>query len=640
MRLLFLHLPEYGPLRKTALALPRVEVLANRAYALHFVVGVNGTGKSSVLRAIFRIFDCLGSGEWPNFNFEIAYEHRFPGAERPYTIVIWRRDSAKEEQGAVVLRGNERLTLASDEWKRWLNEWKRGEDSHQPWDSDGVVGGNFAHYLPSGVLAYTSGLIDPWKNLRHRPLERLDLDPLRDTEFDPTERSIIWSPREELEFSASRIPGSELVPELPTLKEWRAFLRKPSVADPRWRTRLLDPVDIRLAGLAVALKQAVHDLADLTDTSSQDAQRHKWARQKIEDAKSQGQVGHDLRWLLTAAGLAWPTHIAFTFDRNARDTWTGDTSERLLLLYALAENVAPLPLAQERVVISLHHRDSANIVAQLRLILGEEESEKLINGTKPKDTDPATESPAPKSGDTIVHSDGNTALADLLSAVGTPRYGAEALARVLGGRGANTLEAFRTLSFWRDQGLLIDATATFRRIERDTVVTYDQLSDGEQQLLQRGGLLLLLQGADDHLLLLDEPETHFNDRWKRELIDVIDDNLRSTQSHVILTTHSSIVLSDAFRDEILILTPDGVFHPSMPTFGADPSRILQHVFHSPDAIGQRAREALDKWLVEFGGRLAPERRLQLESILTEIGGGPERIRLREILANADAVKDS
>lgn len=613
MRLLYLRLPEYGPLRDTALAFPRVDVLDGRDYALHFVVGVNGTGKSSALRALFCIFDCLARQEWPDFDFDLAYQITAHGDEQP-TLVCLSRDHAVKGSPFVSLGRAAEHPKDSADWRRYFGNFAKAFDRDTGNAEDHTKSSGFASFLPAGVLAYTSGVIEPWQNLRSKPLDRFDLDSIRDTELDPTERAFVWTPRQELEFSAAQSAASELVPAIPTLDEWRAFLRKPSAADPRWRTRVLDPLDVRLAGLSVALKQATHDLATLADETSHGLQRCEWARQKEEAAKSQGRVSHELRWLLTAAGLAWPTHIAFTLDRQSRDTWTGDTSERLLLLYALAESVAPLPLGRERVVIALHHRDSANFAAQLRLILGEDETDKLLAGS--------------------------TALSESLGDVGTPNYGAEALLRLLGGRDANALKAFRTLAFWRDQGLLIDATATFRRIEGDTVVTYDQLSDGEQQLLQRGGLLLLLQNAPGHLLLLDEPETHFNDRWKRELIDVIDDNLLHTRSHVILTTHSSIVLSDAFRDEIIILTPEGVFHPSMPTFGADPSRILQHVFQSPDSIGQRAREALEEWLVEFGGRLAPGRRAQLEAILAEVGGGPERIRLRETLANAHVVQDS
>jgi ABC-type transport system involved in cytochrome c biogenesis ATPase subunit len=612
MRLLYLRLPEYGPLRNTALAFPRVDVLEDRAYALHFVVGVNGTGKSSALRALYRIFDCLAHQEWPEFDFELAYEIEHPLVPGDWLFVaISRIGSAKSGHWAFCIRGQPFSHLTTSAmWRREFIEWAKRTDH---FDHDSIFSSDMQRNLPKGVLAYTSGVLEPWSNLRRPALDSFNLDALRVSDLEPTERPFAWSPREELAFSAAKFIGEDLVSDVP-LDEWRALLRKPSTADRAWRTRLLDLHDVRLAGLAVALGQAAHDLADLPDPVRQATQRKVWAREKIEDAKSQGQIRHNLRWLLTAAGLAWPTHIAFTLDRRARDNWTGDTSERLLLLYALAESVAPLPLGQERVVISLHHRDSANIATQLREILRDETFESLLNG--------------------------NSALRDLLAAIGTPKFGADALLRLLGGRDSNALDAFRTLAFWRDQGLLVDATATFRKIEGDSVVTYENLSDGEQQLLQRGGLLLLLQDAPNHLLLLDEPETHFNDRWKRELIDVIDDNLRTTRSHVVLTTHSSIVLSDAFRDEIIILTPEGVFHPSMPTFGADPSRILQHVFQSPDSIGQRAREALEEWMAEFGGRLAPARRHQLEAILAEIGGGPERIRLREAFAKFNAVQDT
>jgi predicted ATPase len=40
---------------------------------------------------------------------------------------------------------------------------------------------------------------------------------------------------------------------------------------------------------------------------------------------------------------------------------------------------------------------------------------------------------------------------------------------------------------------------------------FDELSDGEQVFLGRMALFYLMQGRDDALILLDEPESHFND---------------------------------------------------------------------------------------------------------------------------------
>ena len=84
---------------------------------------------------------------------------------------------------------------------------------------------------------------------------------------------------------------------------------------------------------------------------------------------------------------------------------------------------------------------------------------------------------------------------------------------------------------WERTGLLEDITLTVKRLHQpesadgepdDIIVTYDQLSDGEQMLLGRMGLLFLLRGQDGSLLLLDEPETHFNDVWKREIVEMVD----------------------------------------------------------------------------------------------------------------------
>ena len=85
------------------------------------------------------------------------------------------------------------------------------------------------------------------------------------------------------------------------------------------------------------------------------------------------------------------------------------------------------------------------------------------------------------------------------------------------------------------------------------VLRYEELSDGEQMVLGRMALFHLLQGQQDALLLLDEPETHFNDKWKREIVDIIDDAIGHTSNDVLISTHSAIVLSDVFNNEIVMV---------------------------------------------------------------------------------------
>jgi predicted ATPase len=114
----------------------------------------------------------------------------------------------------------------------------------------------------------------------------------------------------------------------------------------------------------------------------------------------------------------------------------------------------------------------------------------------------------------------------------------------------------------------------------------DRLSDGEQSFLARMCLFGLFRTQQEMLILLDEPEVHFNDVWKREIVNIIDEMMQNTYSHIIISTHSSIALTDVPRNSIVKFTRDGryltgkqaITTPSIQTFGADPTDIMVHVF--------------------------------------------------------------
>src|SRR4029450_4793829 len=126
-----------------------------------------------------------------------------------------------------------------------------------------------------------------------------------------------------------------------------------------------------------------------------------------------------------------------------------------------------------------------------------------------------------------------------------------------------------------------------RKADADDILLFDELSDGEQAYLGRMALFHLLEGESDALLLLDEPEVHFNDNWKREIVDIIDDVLKARANDVLIATHSSIALTDVFNDEIILFQKrDGRSVPidiSSTTFGADPSEVMIRLFGVPDS---------------------------------------------------------
>ena len=80
---------------------------------------------------------------------------------------------------------------------------------------------------------------------------------------------------------------------------------------------------------------------------------------------------------------------------------------------------------------------------------------------------------------------------------------------------------------------------------------FNWLSDGEQSFLGRMCLFNILR-QEDTLILLDEPEVHFNDYWKRQIVNMLDGVLQGRNSHVLISTHSSITLTDVPREDIIL----------------------------------------------------------------------------------------
>lgn len=179
-----------------------------------------------------------------------------------------------------------------------------------------------------------------------------------------------------------------------------------------------------------------------------------------------------------------------------------------------------------------------------------------------------------------------------------------------------------------------DETADKAEQDKDIgVLRYEELSDGEQMVLGRMALFYLLEGQQDALLLLDEPETHFNDKWKREIVEIIDGAIGKTANDVLISTHSAIVLSDVFNDEIIMVqkTADGstLRSVSEQTFATDPSALMMTVFEADDSIGKRAQEFIEKMLNQASG--TADDILQLEHLIARMGSGFYRSELRTLL---------
>jgi predicted ATPase len=89
-------------------------------------------------------------------------------------------------------------------------------------------------------------------------------------------------------------------------------------------------------------------------------------------------------------------------------------------------------------------------------------------------------------------------------------------------------------------------------------LTFNQLSEGEQQFLTVLGLMRFTHEAES-LFLLDEPDTHLNPIWKLRYFDEIDRVVESqnattlAKSQLIITTHDPLMIGSLRKEQVRIL---------------------------------------------------------------------------------------
>jgi energy-coupling factor transporter ATP-binding protein EcfA2 len=654
MRLRYLHLPRCGPLTDTAVVFGREELIARtlnlpRKGSLNFVVGVNGSGKSSLLRTLYRIFRSLNLREWPALPVTLAWD-RSEGTETVTTVL-----HSTNEKDAVPFFATLKQVPTSARRSDWETITAAlGKGAPHPFvegleiatGSDAITNPLLFARLPKRLIAYTSGADDPWVQLDHPVFHPRDEEESQYQTED--ERPPGWSMNQEWEeeqplrisnvltryaLKASRtaqtLPGAGQVGEMTseTVERLRQELgpleaiRQKVFTNRMPRTERLDDSyfriqsrHLRFAGITLALWQTAREMADRTEEHRREALRNLLLQQRGSDDKPK-----DARRVLNEIDWFWPTHLSLTY-RDADDLVSPRQHQELLCLVALADEVIAQPLGRQRAVFSLGPSDHISLTEKL------------------KDAFPLG-----------IPSETIEFIAERVDGCKTM---AEAILRVLSADediDSTPMDVFARLREWERTGLLEDLTLTVKRIHRaeapdgeldDTLLTYDQLSDGEQMLLGRMGLLFLLRGQDGSLLLLDEPETHFNDVWKREIVEMVDMGLlNSTAANVIVATHTSIALTDAFAAEVTVLDKtDGHTTARGVTgglFGTDPGEVNMNLFRADSSIGRRSVEILDQLLkTEWKGREG-----ELEAILNVLGSSFHRAELRAILKQLRAPTD-
>ncbi|MGI9281459.1 MAG: AAA family ATPase [Endozoicomonas sp.] len=104
------------------------------------------------------------------------------------------------------------------------------------------------------------------------------------------------------------------------------------------------------------------------------------------------------------------------------------------------------------------------------------------------------------------------------------------------------------------------------------LIRFDQLSEGEQQLLTVLGLLHFTKG-EESLFLLDEPDTHLNPSWTYEYLNLLESQVVDHSSQLLIVTHNPLMIGGLKREQVRLLNrhdKDGQHSVTADIPGEDP----------------------------------------------------------------------
>ena len=478
-------------------------------YALDFLIGANGSGKSTVLRAVAQIILDLRADRTTDFDYDLEYD--LQGRDGPYRVLI--KQKREEERG---------LT-------RHMSVQHFDSLNGQPVYEDDVID---QHYLPERVVVYTTGHEDEWERLLARVHEPTGAPSASESVLgDPAERSVVELPGH-LPYTD---PFQETAPEEHPLLLIRNS-RLPAVT-----------LCGLLAHLSASPNREQRPLKEVLSSLDLQHVRGFSLRFRLHTALSPFDAFHRL--------VPHATHYV----RQGNDH---------LLIFDLSENDYDIPVA-----LSEEFGGSLALFTELEQL----------------------QTPSPSGEPTLQRVD--VFLERDVPAQGTIAYE--------------------------------DGTAS-------RVFLLKWLGDGEQSFLGRMALFAMLD-VEDSLVLLDEPEVHFNDFWKREVVNLLDQIMQEHSNHLLVTTHSSILLSDVTEAQVVAMVrgADGWAQRRflrLPLFAVDPSEIMVNWFGTERSVGQRStrllNEAVDRGDIE-----------ELEGLLEMVGPGYWRYRIEDRLEELRATSD-
>lgn len=171
-------------------------------------------------------------------------------------------------------------------------------------------------------------------------------------------------------------------------------------------------------------------------------------------------------------------------------------------------------------------------------------------------------------------------------------------------------------------------------------------SDGEHQFIHTMGICLLLKDRRS-ILLLDEPETHFNPSWRAKFVKIMNDSITAGNNRdmpngsfnvhllkdVLLTSHSPFIISDCLPDNVVLFEKDEKGNTTakkaselgIDTYGTSVNLLTNRIFKNKETIGTYALSKLNEFKKRFDTSDKTEE--LLEELNSEFGDSIEKLML-------------
>jgi restriction system-associated AAA family ATPase len=160
-------------------------------------------------------------------------------------------------------------------------------------------------------------------------------------------------------------------------------------------------------------------------------------------------------------------------------------------------------------------------------------------------------------------------------------------------------------------------------------------SDGEHQFLHTLGICFMLKDRSS-LLLLDEPETHFNPGWRAKFIKVLSDGIKAGGGNnmikeILLSSHSPFIISDCMPNNVIyfernpkskLIEAKSAKKLGFNTYGTSIEIISEILFKYSQSIGELSNSDLEE--IEFKNIKTKEDVINAKKLFTHLGDSIEK----------------